>query len=772
MDNIESDYQIRKIGNSVFQIGDINYSFSKIHTIASILDSGLKYIPCFHFSKKDIFYNILYNMKDEFHKFNSKLFFKSKQNADVNQLTLTSEPLFNPNCNNLDCIIDKLKRHKVKQFDFLKSSMNFFYYIISNLPNNLNFVNPNLSNSQFSEMRNFKKYKPFRILDSDKNVGSVIMSHSTADELALKHLNDDKTYLKLSDNPTSVFKNKIDCTLSFLFVSKHISEKLYKTFRPSSDSRLGKFRILVKLHKPKLGIRPIVNFRNNPMEKFSKFLDFLLGPIVKNTESFIQDSQHLLQDCESMSFSENIVLYSCDFESLYTNLDLNLVMQILMDTFQDKLDTNHIDKFAFFILLELLLYNSMFSYNDQFYKQLVGLGMGLDPAPKIAHVVLYRLERKWLLTHRHIVLFYRRFIDDIFMITLFKLDEKEFVSIFLNLKLNINYGNCVQFLDLMIRFDSIFGKLSFSLFIKPTNTFAYLQVNSNHPSFIFKNIPKSMFLRVRRNCSNLSDYFYFCRLFFTHLLQKGYDAISMNRLIFYIANVPRSSLLPYKKKNFPSSKFSSDTNSIWFTTKFNYNYNLDSLLNSSFQNLQSNNQIYSNLKLSTPKSVDNNLRMFFVFDTKLAFCIKKFPCIPCNCKFCTFKSNIDYFNFQNGLSLPLLSDNSCLSVNCIYVLKCNLCNVFYIGETKDFKSRLRNHFKCIKNFKKFSLDKNEVSFHFSTLSHSIENLNWFIFKSNIHENNLRKSFEQQLIKIFQCCKNTIINEKIYFPHCDKLVLFD
>ncbi len=164
------------------------------------------------------------------------------------------------------------------------------------------------------------------------------MAHSTADALVLKQLNDDKTYLKLSVNPTETFKNKISCTLSFLFSSKHISEKLFNLFLPSSDSRLGKFRILLKLHKPKLGIRPIVNFRNNPMEKFSKFLDFLLGPIVKNTESYIQDSQHLLQDCESLSFSQNVSLYSCDFESLYTNLDLNMVMQILLDTLHDYLD--------------------------------------------------------------------------------------------------------------------------------------------------------------------------------------------------------------------------------------------------------------------------------------------------------------------------------------------------------------------------------------------------------------------------------------------------
>ncbi len=106
-------------------------------------------------------------MKNEFHKFNSKLFYKLKQKPPENQDASSDEISFTPNCDNIECLIKKLKNRNTKRFDFLKPTMNFFYDLLSDLPNNLNKINPNLSYSQFRVMKSFHKDKPFKILDSD-----------------------------------------------------------------------------------------------------------------------------------------------------------------------------------------------------------------------------------------------------------------------------------------------------------------------------------------------------------------------------------------------------------------------------------------------------------------------------------------------------------------------------------------------------------------------------------------------------------------------------
>ena len=97
----------------------------------------------------------------------------------------------------------------------------------------------------------------------------------------------------------------------------------------------------------------------------------------------------------------------------------------------------------------------MWSFNSQFF--------------------VYILEIKWLKIHKPI--FYGRFIDDINLISKDSIDEQDFKSYFLNLKLNIVQSKIINFLDLEISFDSLTKKLNFSLYVKPTNTFCYLQIN-------------------------------------------------------------------------------------------------------------------------------------------------------------------------------------------------------------------------------------------------------------------------------------------------------
>jgi hypothetical protein len=84
------------------------------------------------------------------------------------------------------------------------------------------------------------------------------------------------------------------------------------------------------------------------------------------------------------------------------------------------------------------------------------------------------------------------------------------------------------------------------LYIKPAHSFAYLNKKSNHPAFIFQNIPKSIFMRIRRICTNFVDYLYYCRLMYIQLIQQGYNSFQLDKLIYVIGNLNRNELIKYK----------------------------------------------------------------------------------------------------------------------------------------------------------------------------------------------------------------------------------
>jgi len=87
-----------------------------------------------------------------------------------------------------------------------------------------------------------------------------------------------------------------------------------------------------------------------------------------------------------------------------------------------------------------------------------------------------------------------------------KLNLENFQKYFIYLEFTENTGKIVNFLDLNIWYDKTLNKLQTSVYLKPTNNFSYLDINSDHPSHIFKNIPKSLLIRDRKICSNYSDY--------------------------------------------------------------------------------------------------------------------------------------------------------------------------------------------------------------------------------------------------------------------------
>jgi hypothetical protein len=100
---------------------------------------------------------------------------------------------------------------------------------------------------------------------------------------------------------------------------------------------------------------------NSPTNKICLLVFLVLQPLVIQSESFLQDSQHLLQILSNLNQIElknknKCVLYSCDFEALYTNIDLKLALTLIMELVIEfkAQDEKHISSEGFKKLLELI----------------------------------------------------------------------------------------------------------------------------------------------------------------------------------------------------------------------------------------------------------------------------------------------------------------------------------------------------------------------------------------------------------------------------------
>ena len=301
------------------------------------MDLGLKFVPSIFFNLNNFFLYYLFELDTSFTKLNSYIFFEkekirknktniSKKNYTFVETILNSLRYSNRTINHTNIPIQEetllLRKNLLQTMTLAKK----FKPVT------------NLTNKQISCIKKYFIERPFTLCNSDKNVGWVSLDKTLYVKLAEDHLfSNTDVYKHLDYNPLIETIEKINLSLIKLRDNGHISNRLYKQLIPKESCKLGKFRLLVKLHKKNFGIRPIINNIGHPTTGLSHFIDLFLQPFVCSSESYLKDSQNLIQICKDIQFDKKWYKYSCDFESLYTNINTTEAIQIITEHFSTRM---------------------------------------------------------------------------------------------------------------------------------------------------------------------------------------------------------------------------------------------------------------------------------------------------------------------------------------------------------------------------------------------------------------------------------------------------
>ena len=179
----------------------------------------------------------------------------------------------------------------------------------------------------------------------------------------------------------------------------------------------------------------------------------------KNNNNFrlIQDSYQFAEEiCEQ---DPTLILGSLDVDSLFTNIPLNETIDIRVNQLFENTDTvEGFKKSELKQLLCLATKKSYFIFHGLLYKQIDGVAMGSPLKPSLANVFLSYYEINWLnnCPQEFKQVFYRRYVDDIFI--LFKSnDHLKYFQDFLNsCHINMSFSmeakkdNKLSFLDVEV----------------------------------------------------------------------------------------------------------------------------------------------------------------------------------------------------------------------------------------------------------------------------------------------------------------------------------
>ena len=274
------------------------------------------------------------------------------------------------------------------------------------------------------------------------------------------------------------------------------------------------------------------------------------------------DSLSLVKFLENAKFDTNVFVFTIDFKSLYTNIPVDVAINSIKELVMEFKDV--IPNADFVVeLLNVILKNSLMTFNGEYFQQIFGVIMGTNVAPILANIYLARLEQilfeKSKKDNKLIwPVVFKRFIDDGFGITKANKSEFEYwVSEFNALRETItidkfSYGQNVDFMDLHIYKGEDFaetGKLDISIFQKKDNKYMYIPAKSGHAKHTVKNFITSELKRyVRYNTVKSS----FCKIrnkFYARLRNRGYEKIKLKRLFLRVKYGDRMKLLSISSEN-------------------------------------------------------------------------------------------------------------------------------------------------------------------------------------------------------------------------------
>ena len=256
--------------------------------------------------------------------------------------------------------------------------------------------------------------------------------------------------------------------------------------------------------------------------------------------SFVKDYQQILDETRDLQLPSNARLYVGDANSMYTNIELEHAMRVI-SWWLDDLQRRNLLPEGFPLeavkrAMEHIMRNNVFEFGDMHFLQLIGTAMGTSAAVMFATIYFAYHEATCILPkHGNHLLYYRRFIDDIFGIwTGNHTDEWEAFKKDLNTFGILTWEVSalereVNFLDLTLTLEN--GRIVSKTYQKPTNLYLYLPPSSAHPPGCIKGTIYGLLGRYYAQNTYRKDYLALVKKLYTHLLNRGWNSTATRRMI-------------------------------------------------------------------------------------------------------------------------------------------------------------------------------------------------------------------------------------------------
>ena len=307
----------------------------------------------------------------------------------------------------------------------------------------------------------------------------------------MTHLNT-ANFEKLTEDKRKSIEEVVQKTL--FAMKTDFGEDTYLNIYPSG-SNPGKFYGTAKIHKvdlqdtnsiEELPLRPIISNIGTATHKTAQYLSKLLAPLGKSIYT-VESSKQFVDKIKDIKVPDGYEMISFDVKSLFTNVPLDVTIEILLKkVYDEKLINTKIKRKDMKALLLLCTKTVPFMFNGDMYMQVEGVAMGSPLGPLLANVFMCELENVLVPTLTNNMDMWTRYVDDTFaFVKINKQDEilEKINSFHPSIKFTYEKekNQSISFLDVLVKRDNE-DKLNTSIYRKPTSNDIYINWYAHSPN--------------------------------------------------------------------------------------------------------------------------------------------------------------------------------------------------------------------------------------------------------------------------------------------------
>lgn len=618
------------------------------------------------------------------------------------------------------------------------------------------YAKNNLSREELMSIRKLKENKDIVIKPADKGGATVILDRDAYLKEAYRQLNDIKYYVRLNKPVYHDNASKISEILNDMNLDGFISNEQLEFLSGPRDYRPRNIYFLPKIHKDRSKwpwpdmpeARPICSDFHSETHRISSYIDSFLNPLACNHASYIKNSFEFVNRIRDAKFDKNCLLVTGDVSSLYTNMHHGRTIKCVEDCLVNNPDASRPDMYIL-QLLDLILKNNDFVFNNETFLQVLGTAMGKVFSPSLANIYLLEFDEKAMNGFPIKPLLFFRYLDDVFMIWPGSVAQLKEYELFLNglipdIKITLEYSNIqISFLDVLIYVED--ERLKTRTFFKQTDTHQLLHTQSFHPNHTTRGIIKSQLIRFKRLSSSALDYNNSCKILFSFLKFRGYSLSVLRKMQYEIlfrysdeyCCFQDNGKLPLTRKNHNIEPREMLPIVVDFCS-------IGTELANSYKKLIHSAVGVNKFSLITAYRNSRNLRQMLISSKFVGNAPGAFRgCDQSRCLTCRLHAapKTQISSSVNNRVILIKNNISCSTINVIYIITCRSCNLQYVGETgRSLRDRVNDHRSAIKN----NTDT-PIGQHFNLRGHSVADLS--ITPIEVVENmTMRRNKEKALQK--------------------------